>query len=185
VTGHEPAVVPALGIAQMDLPKLRTVGRRLVAAAFKSISEPTSERTRLRGGFFVILMPNGYRPREMRSPETRKAAPKGGRSRSLAPRPGLEPGTCGLTVQGTPPAARTSAKIRNGFPTALRAGPDAPNPRRTPPGGIVPRRAGTRAATTGCEDFLPNLRRGRPGRAVGRRAALAVGDVELSMMVKT
>ena len=80
-------------------------------------------------------------------------------SKHLAPRPGLEPGTCGLTGQGRAGRGATNPKKRNGFSGGEGRGRDAPNPLRAGALG-VPRPAGrTSKRNNGLRDRRPN--RGR------------------------
>jgi len=71
-------------------------------------------------------------------PHKRKRPPREAALRVLAPRPGREQGTCGLTVEGTPSAGLATAKIRKGFFWGRHGEPDASNPRPSSPAGIAP-----------------------------------------------
>ena len=105
------------------------------------------------------------------APETQKATagwPK--RMIWMAPRPGLEPGTCGLTGQGRAGRGATKSKKRNEFLGVEGRGRDAPNPLRTARVGVRPapwetakRNNGLRAGTPNRHRTGPSSRRGPVG----------------------
>jgi len=74
----------------------------------------------------------------------------------MAPRPGLEPGTCGLTGQRRAGRGATSAKKRNGFSGGEGRGRDAPNLFRTVSVGIHPAPPGAANRNNGLRRRRPN-----------------------------
>ena len=81
----------------------------------------------------------------------------------MAPRPGLEPGTYGLTVEATPVFGVCKLKIRNEFSGGFRAAADLPNLCRSAMVGVS---ASPRKTRTGSTSYA-RWRRTGPERRYG------------------
>ena len=81
---------------------------------------------------------------------------------TMAHRPGLEPGTCGLTVRGRARNLPRKPKISNALSRRRPTEPRRPSRCRTRRVGIAAWRAGSRSRSTACVAAPPNRARTEP-----------------------